>query len=402
MLSALVLAACHPSSGLAGKGDKSRSRATSSTVGSGGVGANKGHPAPSLPVCNQMSQIASWSVDRRVAQLIVVPVDESNVSQAAPLVAQGAGGVFLFGSYAPPGIGAQIAALAATAPAGVAPIVMADEEGGGIQSLSNVVGSLPWPRMMAETYTPAQVQAQATQVARNMSRIGVTMDLAPVLGIDSGPGPDAQHPIGARSFGGTPAMVSTYALAFARGLMAGGVVPVVKHFPGLGRASYNTDFGPAYTPPLSSLETFDLIPFENAIAAKVPAVMVSNASIPGLTRGPASLSKAAIQGLLRQKLGFKGLVLTDSLSAQAISDIGLGVGPAAVKAVEAGVQMILFTAPAGESSNQASQQVLNDLASAVNAGQISQAQLDSAVAAVLQVKNVNLCNLHGGGAAAGG
>ncbi len=241
------------------------------------------------------------------------------------------------------------------------------------------------------------------RVGLALARVGVNVDLAPVLDVDGrAVYPSATDPDSLRSFGGSPALVATDGVAFAKGLTSAGVTSVVKHFPGLGGASRNTDDGPAVTLAWSRLRRSGVVPFERAITAGVPAVMVSNASIPGLTRGPASLSKAAIQGLLRQKLGFKGLVLTDSLSAQAISDIGLGVGPAAVKAVEAGVQMILFTAPAGESSNQASQQVLNDLASAVNAGQISQAQLDSAVAAVLQVKNVNLCNLHGGGAAAVG
>ena len=100
---------------------------------------------------------------------------------------------------------------------------------------------------------------------------------------------------------------------------------MVKHFPGEGQASANSDYSPASTPSLPSLEKSDLGPFSEAIHSELPAVMVGNAIIPGLTTGPASLSPAAIGDLLRRQLGFGGLVVTDSLSARAISSTGLDV-----------------------------------------------------------------------------
>lgn len=373
-------------------------------------GTSGGHPAPRSPRptaapsttttapkqptgCTQAGVISSWSLRRQVAQIVVVPVSESDVGSALPLVRQGAGGLVLLGSVAPSDLAAQLSALDAQAPSGLAPIAMADEEGGAIQSVANLAGNLPWPRVMGQTMTPAQVQSLAAQVGAGMRRAGLGMDLAPVLGIDAGPGPSQRYPIGARSFGASPAVVEQYSMAFARGLEQAGVVPVVKHFPGLGRASYNTDFGTAYTPSLASLQGWDLKPFVHAINSGVPAVMVSDAIVPGLTRGPASLSSAAIKGLLRGQLGFKGLVVTDSLSAVAVSNTGLSLPQAAVKAVQAGVQMLLFTAPAGETSNQASEAVISALYKAVRSGAISETTLVSAVAAVLEVKGVNLCTL---------
>ena len=142
------------------------------------------------------------------------------------------------------------------------------------------------PREMGATMTPAQIRLLATGLAKRMRAAGVTMDLAPVLDVDGGQGPDNQDPNGSRSFSADEKTASADGLAFAAGLQAGGVVPVVKHFPGLGGASGNTDVTPASTPPWSTIERVGLVPFENALDVKLPAVMIANATIPGLTRAP--------------------------------------------------------------------------------------------------------------------
>jgi beta-N-acetylhexosaminidase len=242
---------------------------------------------------------------------------------------------------------------------------------------------------MASTMTVGQVRALAEQACRRMRAAGVTMDLAPVLDLSDGPGPDAADPDGPRSFSSRGSVATAYGLAFAEGLQDGGVIPVVKHFPGLGQASYNTDFGPASDPPLSVLQAGSLRPFEAAITAGLPAVMVGNVSIPGLTGGlPATLSTAAITGLLRHQLGFQGLVLTDSLSALAVQDAGYRVPQAAARAIEAGADMVLFESPDPEVTTN---EVIASIASAVTSGWLSAARLDDAVQHVLKAKNVPLC-----------
>jgi beta-N-acetylhexosaminidase len=333
--------------------------------------------------------LGTWSLDRRAAQLVVVPAEEDDVLAAAPVVAEGAGGIILFGSDAPPDLPADLAALQRTAASGVPVLVMTDEEGGEVQRMANLVGNLPWPRTMAGTMTPGQVRVLAEQVGRRMRAAGVTMDLAPVLDLSDGPGPDAADPDGPRSFSIRESIATAYGLAFAQGLQEGGVIPVVKHFPGLGQASYNTDFGPASDPPLSVLQAGSLRPFEAAIGAGLPAVMVGNVSIPGLTGGlPATLSTAAITGLLRHRLGFQGLVLTDSLSALAVQDAGYSVPQAAARAIEAGADMVLFDSPDPEVTTN---EVIASIAAAVTSGRLSAARLDDAVQHVLKAKNVSLC-----------
>lgn len=338
--------------------------------------------------CSATRMLATWSLERRAAQLVVVPVEEDAVPSVQALAAEGAGGIILFGSDAPSTLPAGLAALRRAA-GKVPPLVMVDEEGGEVQRMTNLVGDLPWPRTMAATLTRAQTRALAEQAGRRMRAAGVTMDLAPVVDLSDGPGPDAAHPDGPRSFSISPAVAAAYGIAFAQGLRDGGIIPVFKHFPGLGQATYNTDFGSASVPPLPALAAGALLPFEAAIRAGATAVMVGNVTIPGLTGAvPATLSGPAITGLLRGKLGFGGLVLTDSLSALAIADAGYSVPRAAARSIEAGADMVLFdSATAGITTNE----IIAAIVSAVTSGRLPVSRLDNAVRHVLTAKDISLC-----------
>ena len=345
--------------------------------------------SPASTGCTVAGRLATWSLKRRAAQLVVVPVQENDVLAAKTMVARGAGGIILFGSDAPPALPADLAALQRSAPRGLPALVMTDEEGGGVQRLANLAGNLPWPRTMAATLTVAQTPALAERAARGLRAAGVTMDLAPVLDLSDGPGPDAAHPDGARSFSINPPVATAYGLAFAQGMLQGGVIPVVKHFPGLGQASYNSDFGPSSVPSLPVLKAAALRPFETAITAGVPAVMVGNVSVPGLTGGlPASLSTAAITGLLRDQLGFRGLVLTDSLSALAVKDAGYGVPRAAARAIGAGADMVMFDSSDPGATADA---IIARIAAAVRSHRLPVSRLDDAVQHVLAAKHISLC-----------
>jgi beta-N-acetylhexosaminidase len=179
-----------------------------------------------------------------------------------------------------------------------------------------------------------------------------------------------------------------------------GVLAVAKHFPGLGGASGNTDYGPASTPPYSQLQQAGLRPFEQAIRAGVKAIMVANASVPGLTSQPASVSPAVINGVLREDLHFSGLVLTDSLSAGAISAAGYTVASAAVASIEAGADMVLFgsTLTAAATAALAPGPLARDtgavvaaIAAAARRGAIPKGRLDQAVLHVLAAQGADVC-----------
>ena len=340
------------------------------------------------PACSNAEQLGRWSLPRLAAQLVIVPVNEGDVAVVGPEVAQGVGGLILFGSVAPAGLAVALRELEGAAVGGVAPFVMTDEEGGGVQRMANLVGQMPWARQMAEAMSPAAVEALAKSVGARMRRAGVTMDLGPVADVDGGSGPDATDADGWRSFSADPRVAATYALAFAKGLEAAGVIPVVKHFPGLGGATGNPDLGPAATQPYSALKRSGLTPFRAAVAAGLPVVMVANATVPGLTDQPASLSAVVIEGLLRQQMGFSGLVVTDSLSAGAIQAQHLTVPQAAVRAIAAGADMVMFNSP---DPDRLLHEIEMALVDAVANGSVMRGTLVAAAVQVLSTKGVDLC-----------
>jgi beta-N-acetylhexosaminidase len=323
-----------------------------------------------------------------------------NMAAAHAAGLSGVGGLLLLGNATPPAnLAAQLDG-ALGPPGGARPLVMADQEGGGIQRLAGAVTTMPWPRDAVASLTPAQLQALTTRVGHQMRQLGVTVDLAPVLDLDAGAGPSAADPDGLRSFSANPAVTTAYGVAFSRGLQTAGVLPVVKHFPGLGGSTGNTDYGPASTQPISALRAAGLLPFQAAIRSGAPAVMVANATVPGLTTLPASLSPAAINGLLRTDLGFTGLVLTDSLSAGAITAAGYDLPRAAVASIDAGGDMILFgstltPADAAQLSpanvERSIRQVVQAISAAVAAGTLSNSRIDDAVVHVLTVRGVPVC-----------
>lgn len=370
--------------------------ATATSTGTASVSPSTSPPATSSASTASSSSactdtaLASWSLSRLAAQTIVVPVDETDVAAVTPEVAAGVGGVILFGTRAPADLGQSLAQLSRAAPGGIAPFVMTDEEGGSVQRMANLVGSLPSARQMGATMTPAQIQARATEVGRRLLAAGVTMDLAPVADVDAGVGPNSTNPIGTRSFSGDEKTASADALAFATGLRAAGVVPVVKHFPGLGGVNANTDLNPAATQPWSVLQGNGLLPFVAAVRAGQPAIMVSNASVPGLTSLPASISRAVITDELRQRLGFTGLVVTDSLSAGALAKAGYPVPRAATSALVAGADLVLYGAAAKDVASVTAQTVAAVVA-AVQSGQLPKTRLIDAVSHVLQAKHVAVC-----------
>jgi beta-N-acetylhexosaminidase len=347
-------------------------------------------PTTTTPACTTDSVLSTWSVTRLAEQTVVIPVDENSVSSITQEIADGAGGVILFGSSAPSNLGTALKTLVGHAPGGIAPFIMTDEEGGAVQRMANLVGDIPSARQMAQTMTAAQIQALATSAAKKMKANGVTMDLAPVLDLDDRPGPSSTNPDGTRSFSKVEATAAADGIAFAKGLRAGGVIPVVKHFPGLGYATGNTDDMAASTVAWSTLKNDGLLPFTASVSAGLPAVMVANAKVPGLTTLPASISAIAINQVLRQQLGFDGLVITDSLSAAAISAAGYSVPNATVAALAAGADMILFNSSASTTAS-ATKQIVAAIVAAVSSGKLSRARLQEAVEHILVAKHINLC-----------
>lgn len=211
-----------------------------------------------------------------------------------------------------------------------------------------------------------------------MGDLSLNMDLAPVVDVGT-------QAIGDRTFSDDPVVVTKYAGAFAAGLRGVGVIPTLKHFPGLGSATGNTDFEAATTPPLSELRKTDLKPYEALLDEEPVTVMFANAVVPGLTAGtPASLSPAAYK-LLRKDLDFDGVAITDSLSAVAITNDN-SVPEAVEKAIVAGADIALWDdlAQAGA--------VRDHLKRAVKKGRLGEERINEAVTRVVTLKGADLCS----------
>jgi beta-N-acetylhexosaminidase len=341
-------------------------------------------------MCTNVKQLASWSNQRLAMLTIAVPVEETAVSGVTPEVAAGAGGVLLFGSSAPPNLAEQLSILSSHAPGHRGMLIMTDEEGGGVQRMANLVGNLPWPAFMGTHWTPSEVSQQVGAVAKRMAAVGVNMDLAPVVDVDGTDAPpNSSNPDGWRSFSGSTSVVTRDGLAFARGLLSNGVITVVKHFPGLGGSHGNSDLGPAETLPWATLQREAIPPFADAIRVGVPAVMVSNDTVPGLTSVPASLSLNAISHELDGSLHFHGLIMTDSLTAGAISAAGYTAPNAAVQALRAGADMVIFSLVPNVAS--LTSQMESAIVGAVADGILPRGRLVEAADHVLAVRHVNLC-----------
>lgn len=225
-------------------------------------------------------------------------------------------------------------------PSGVGMLIGVDQEGGKVNRLPWEKGRFPSASNLAGSGQPDKVRETASQMAAQLKELGINMNFAPVLDINSNP----DNPvIGARAFGDNPETVSQMGLAFMEGMLDEGIIPVGKHFPGHGDTSLDshTDL-PIVIHSMDRLKNFELIPFENAIKNGIPAIMTAHILLPRLDENePATLSSSVIKGLLREQLKFDGVVVTDDLGMGAIADLYIP-GQAAVKAVKAGVDILLI------------------------------------------------------------
>jgi beta-N-acetylhexosaminidase len=334
--------------------------------------------------CTQESAIAQLPIRRRLAQLVMVGVDARGPREAlAAVTSEQVGGIFLGGSSTGLLSDRALAQVQATAALPVA--VAVDDEGGRVQRIDALDGQLPSARSMAAHLPVEQVYQLAVTRGRQLRARGVTVDFAPSVDVSSQPDGAV---IGNRSFSMDPNIVARYAGTFARGLRDAGVLPVFKHFPGHGRATGDSHRGAVRTPPLAELREVDLLPYRQLLDGQPAAVMVGHLDVPGLTEPgtPASLSPATL-ALLRDQLGFGGLVVTDDLGAMAAITDRVDLPEAVRRSLTAGADMALWV-----TSNRLAE-VLDHLEQAVAAGSLPESRVNNAVAHVLTAKTVTLCPL---------
>ena len=294
---------------------------------------------------------------------------------------RGLAGVTLFGSNVTGDTPALTAALRAAAPS--EPVIAIDEEGGDVTRIGYADGS-PYPgnAALGAVDDAALTRSVYTAIGADLARLGINLDLAPcadVLALAGSP------VVGTRSFGPDTALVARHAAAAVTGLQSAGVAACAKHFPGHGATGEDSHRALATVAgSLAEVRRRDLPPFAAAIAAGAAAVMPGHLRVPELTGGlPASLSPAAVTGLLRRELSFGGTVICDALEMKAASS-AFGIPQAAVLAVRAGVDLLCLGRDTDEAMYHA---VRAALAGAVTSRRLDGARLEEAAARVTRLRD---------------
>ncbi len=257
----------------------------------------------------------------------------------------------------------------------ILPLIVCDEEGGTVSRLMRTVGTTQiGPMYGYRAEGPAKAFSNAETIAWDLLAHGLNGDLAPVADVWSNP----DNPvIRTRAYSDDFAQASELVAAAVEGFHAGGAVCTLKHFPGHGDTSADSHKGAAYvTKSLEELREAELLPFRAGIEVGADMVMIGHLTVPDLDEKPAPFSRAVVTELLRQELGFTGVVITDNLEMGALGDYSSG--EAAVLAVEAGVDLLLCPPdPAA---------ALEALTAAVEAGTIPEARIDESVLRILRMK----------------
>ena len=253
-------------------------------------------------------------------------------------------------------------------------LIAIDEEGGDVTRLYSDQGS-PYPgnALLGRIDDLDFTRALAATVGWELRRAGVNLNLAPDVDINS----NSSNPvIGTRSFGTDPELVARHAGAWVEGLQSTGVAASAKHFPGHGDTAQDSHLAlPVVDLGLEQLRARELRPFEAAIAAGSLTIMTSHILLPQVdAENPATLSRAILQGILREELGYTGLIVTDALDMKGASG-AIGIPEAAVRALSAGADLLCI----GTNNTDAELQEIQDaIERAVADGRLDQQRVDEA------------------------
>ncbi|WP_338587775.1 beta-N-acetylhexosaminidase [Paenibacillus sp. Y5S-9] len=268
------------------------------------------------------------------------------------------------------------------AEAGALPLMISVDQEGGMVARIDQEGMTQVPGNMAlgATGNPEYTLECAQILGRELKSIGIDMNLAPVVDVNNNP---LNPVIGVRSYGEHAESVAAHGVAAITGYQSQGIAATAKHFPGHGDTAVDSHLGMVTVPhDRNRLEQMELLPFRKAIDAGVDAIMTAHVMFPSIEPEPipATLSHKVLTGLLREEMGFEGIIITDCLEMHAISK-PYGVAEAAVRAVEAGADLILV-------SHTLQDQVaaLEGIYEAVRTGRISEEVIHQAVESIMTWK----------------
>lgn len=338
----------------------------------------------------RMPQLATFTLEQKIGQLMVIGFDGTTVNAdlRRMITDYHIGGVILFARNieSPGQVAALTSELQRIALENGSPglFIAIDQEGGRVARFTEEKGFTEFPSAMALTATgdPQNAYRVAAAMAAEMRAVGVNGDFAPDLDVNNNP---ANPVIGIRSFSSDPQKVAEYGLAFAKGLQDNGVLAFGKHFPGHGDTGVDSHIDLPLVPyDRTRLDQIELVPFRAAIAANFAGIMSAHVTFPAIDPTPglaATLSRPVLTSLLREDLGYEGLIATDSLEMGALAANGYPPAVGAPLALAAGADLLLFNR-----DHVMHRAAFANLIQAVQDGKISQEQLNASVQRILQTK----------------
>ncbi len=264
------------------------------------------------------------------------------------------------------------------------PLLLAADVERGVASRLKDVPSFPWPMAWGAVGDPSAVERFGAITAREARAVGIHWALAPVVDLNSNP---ANPVINDRSFGEDPEQVSTLMAAYIRGAHENGLLVTAKHFPGHGESSVDSHRGiPSIDGDLEHLDKFEFPPFKKAIEIGVDSIMLAHARVSAIDPDPdriATISSKVVTGVLKEQLGFKGVVLTDALEMKGITTLydpqkGSPTALAAVDAIKAGCDVIMIPTDLDGA--------FRAIIEAVRSGEILESRIDESVRKILVMK----------------
>ena len=265
----------------------------------------------------------------------------------------------------------------------ITPFIAIDQEGGLVSRLHKQIAVLPGNMALGATRSTELASRAGHLLGQSLKNYGFNMNLAPVLDINSNP----QNPvIGIRSYSSDARLVSQMGGAFIKGMQKEDVIAVGKHFPGHGDTFGDSHSQlPISSKGLNTLEHREFIPFENAFRHDgLDAIMTAHIALPKLHNGkriPATLSRLMLTDILRKRLGYRGIIMTDGMEMKGLLKTTRTLGRAAVMAVNAGADVLTINA-----DPDAARQIQRALLRAVRNGQIPRQRIEASVRRILEVK----------------
>lgn len=330
--------------------------------------------------------LSEWTLREKIGQMVMCGFDGKQPTDGIRMLIREyrIGGIIYFRRNV--GTAEETASLSAALQEAAADVsdvplwIAVDQEGGMVARIDRDVAVMPGNMALGAARDAGLAYETALASARDLRRMGINFNLAPCLDVNNNP---ANPVIGVRSYGERPELVAKLGSAAIRGYQAGGVAACAKHFPGHGDTVADSHLElPVVPHDPRRLDRVELAPFRAAVEAGVDAVMTAHVRFPAHEDRaiPATLSPRILTGLLRERLGFSGMIVTDCLEMKAISDT-VGIGRGAVMAVKAGADLVLV-------SHRLDRQLkaLEALHDAVLSGEIGMERIDDAVRRILAAK----------------